>query len=937
MESLRERVSHACSSAAGGAQPPLLPQTVNAAQRHERRSKLQRQPSPLSPMHSSSRCSGNGSGVIVATCLRVLGSRRFLSAVLAVTLLLHCAMRLPALHPPPADFADLASLSSDRYTAAGAGERGGGGGGGTSAKLIPRILHQTYSSTAALTPRLRRHMLSWRAHNPGWEVRFYDDQDCLEFVRREFPQYLEAFRRLAKPVEHADLFRYLVVLRHGGVYADVDAECRQPLDGLIESRDTLLVGWEADFSSAEKALDGWSVRTRPVAQWVFAAAAGHPALRDMCDRIAERVRGRAVFSTDGGIDTQERTGVGLFTDVVLEHAARHPPAKRDDPWGVRLLPRAAFGAPLQPGSGLSPADPGVVALHHQLGAWRLQQHPWFWQRWLAPRGRGSQEGGGNSSERGRDEEDGVASMQWRRPSREERAAQLVRMQAAQAAQRLFPVSAAFSPPFDLMTHLAGTGEQHSGQDVGAALTTHGSWQPSVQPSRRPTLTDAVVGSMGGQAASKAVLVDVGAGYGLVALAAAARGHRVVAFELAPRSLEALEAAIARNGFGHLIDLQRLPLGGPRQEGYICLEPKAAAGVPPAARAEMARGYAAPSVHAVPAESCQLMAKRTPGASAVGSEEQVAAIRVSANGWEGWVLEGFAPLIQAQLPPVIALEWSPTAMRATGYGQPLRLLQWLHGLGYIEASHSGYVCDERWYSITYGVRRRGGVSPEDLASLRQPTWCRLLPENWALLLERSGSTPYPETLLLINRAAGNASDGGGGGGAALGALSQEGHAARRGRAGGAGGGGAASGAEDAELEASVATALKALERAEHAVLRPAQQQQRKQEQGRAQGGGNATAVAAAAGAAAADGQRPHAGSGREVPDVAAGSGAASRVTSTLHQHAAAAVSALAAAASLADEQALASQPAANHEQQSEQTAATQQQPQEPAVEHARGRQ
>ena len=28
---------------------------------------------------------------------------------------------------------------------------------------------------------------------------------------------------------------------------------------------------------------------------------------------------------------------------------------------------------------------------------------------------------------------------------------------------------------------------------------------------------------------------------------------------------------------------------------------------------------------------------------------------------------------------------------------------LHGLGYADISHSGYVCDERWYSITYGVR------------------------------------------------------------------------------------------------------------------------------------------------------------------------------------------------------------------------------------------
>ena len=28
---------------------------------------------------------------------------------------------------------------------------------------------------------------------------------------------------------------------------------------------------------------------------------------------------------------------------------------------------------------------------------------------------------------------------------------------------------------------------------------------------------------------------------------------------------------------------------------------------------------------------------------------------------------------------------------------------LYGLGYTDVSHSGYVCDSRWYSITYGIR------------------------------------------------------------------------------------------------------------------------------------------------------------------------------------------------------------------------------------------
>ena len=113
------------------------------------------------------------------------------------------------------------------------------------------------------------------------------------------------------------------------------------------------------------------VRMRQLLQWVFAGAPGHPALRELCDRIAASVEGHRSFSSDARINTLERTGAGLFTDVLLRHAAAHPPARpRDDPWGVRLLPRVLFGAPTAPAYGLTPADPGVAVLHHSASNWQ---------------------------------------------------------------------------------------------------------------------------------------------------------------------------------------------------------------------------------------------------------------------------------------------------------------------------------------------------------------------------------------------------------------------------------------------------------------------------------------------------------------------------------------------------------------------------------------
>lgn len=136
----------------------------------------------------------------------------------------------------------------------------------------------------------------------------------------------------------------------GGVYADVDTESRKPLDSIIKAKDTLLVGWENEFATQEIAAHRNYARTRQVLQWVFAAAPGHPALREICDHIAQNVYTQ--FSQNTNRDTLERTGPGVFTDYVLKHAAMHPPSKVC----ASKLELAAYLEPPTSGVGRHPAE-----------------------------------------------------------------------------------------------------------------------------------------------------------------------------------------------------------------------------------------------------------------------------------------------------------------------------------------------------------------------------------------------------------------------------------------------------------------------------------------------------------------------------------------------------------------------------------------------------
>ena len=68
--------------------------------------------------------------------------------------------------------------------------------------MIPQAIHQTWK-TRHLPPTLARYHASWVHFNPHWQVHFYDDQACLEFVRDYYPEFLPVYQGFAHTVQRA--------------------------------------------------------------------------------------------------------------------------------------------------------------------------------------------------------------------------------------------------------------------------------------------------------------------------------------------------------------------------------------------------------------------------------------------------------------------------------------------------------------------------------------------------------------------------------------------------------------------------------------------------------------------------------------------------------------------------------------------------------------
>jgi Glycosyltransferase sugar-binding region containing DXD motif len=98
-------------------------------------------------------------------------------------------------------------------------------------RLIPRIVHQTWFEelTPSKYPNMSRLVQSFV--RSGWEYKFYSDDQAGAFLSTHFPKEIrEAYDALRPGAFKADLFRYCVLLIHGGVYADVDIQLEAALD-----------------------------------------------------------------------------------------------------------------------------------------------------------------------------------------------------------------------------------------------------------------------------------------------------------------------------------------------------------------------------------------------------------------------------------------------------------------------------------------------------------------------------------------------------------------------------------------------------------------------------------------------------------------------------------------------------------------------------------
>jgi len=201
----------------------------------------------------------------------------------------------------------------------------------TAESTIPRLIHQTFKSHE-LPVELRENIEKIKALNPGWTHRIHDDADIEAFIADVYgPEVLAYYHRINPKygAARADLFRYLLLYKLGGVYLDIKSTLALPLDDILQPGESYVLSQWKNGKDEQHA--GWGcareLRHFPggeFQQWHIVAAPGHPFLRAVIENVLCNIdRYNPWLHGTGSAGVFRVTGPVAYTLAILPLLASH--------------------------------------------------------------------------------------------------------------------------------------------------------------------------------------------------------------------------------------------------------------------------------------------------------------------------------------------------------------------------------------------------------------------------------------------------------------------------------------------------------------------------------------------------------------------------------------------------------------------------------------
>ena len=193
---------------------------------------------------------------------------------------------------------------------------------------LPRLLFSTCSEQHLAIDLVREKRASLLRLNPEWTYQCLSDNECEFFLRSHYPgDVYQAYKRLNPNygAARADLIRYCLMYKFGGIYLDIKSTCNVPLRDLIRDDDQYILGqWDNAKGSPH---EGWGLHEQirdieggEYQQWFIICKPKHPFLEAVIRTVTQNILEfpkRSRF-TSGRMGVLELTGPIAYSRAIQD-------------------------------------------------------------------------------------------------------------------------------------------------------------------------------------------------------------------------------------------------------------------------------------------------------------------------------------------------------------------------------------------------------------------------------------------------------------------------------------------------------------------------------------------------------------------------------------------------------------------------------------------
>lgn len=175
---------------------------------------------------------------------------------------------------------------------------------------IPKIIHQTFSKKK-LPSTLADRINMWKKMNPDYIHCYYTDKHCEKFIKDHFPNDIyHAYKSLLLKAGRADLFRYCVLYKYGGVYLDIPFTPLVPLKSIISHNTDMCI--PLDITSAVNLFVPFLVNNRLYNAFMYTKP-NNPIFKTAIELTVQNINNRRIT------DTLVLSGPNLFADALEKY------------------------------------------------------------------------------------------------------------------------------------------------------------------------------------------------------------------------------------------------------------------------------------------------------------------------------------------------------------------------------------------------------------------------------------------------------------------------------------------------------------------------------------------------------------------------------------------------------------------------------------------